>query len=568
MKEIKEENNSDGIQFSVDEARENDLSEQKIEILNSNNDKNIKTESEKNQEKMKRKKIVKWVIYIISMVVMIGVMFHSKRLYDLLSSYTFLPTKYIDYLRYGLIGVNVFFSIFAFLPNVNNLNKILQSILCVALAYALAMANIIVPDYKGQLERMWIEVPNEGDLMINVYVLNESEVMEIYDLQGKIIGIQSQLDAEYQDYALKVINREFEGEPVESKAYEDIYSIVEALYAGEVDAIMLNESYIEIVSENEDFLTFKEDTRVVYTCTQKISLDYDSASIGNITTEPFIILIGGSDSRNYNTLFTSRGAGRTDVNMLAVFNPVTKQVLIITIPRDSYVALWGDSGCMDKLTHATVYSISTWQQTINALFGIKVNYFFRVNFLSIVKIIDAMGGLEINNPYYFTTNACFDVETMSEVGYAEFPEGIITLTGSQVLGYTRERKGYKPDGTQIGDYGRNEHQGIVLEALIKQATSVSTITNISEILKAVEGTFFTDITVDSIYALAQMQLNDMATWSVIKHNLTGSGASRTSYALGQNSGLTYSVVILHEGPLKQAKAMIQQILNNEIIQKD
>ena len=63
-------------------------------------------------------------------------------------------------------------------------------------------------------------------------------------------------------------------------------------------------------------------------------------------------------------------------------------------------------------------------------------------------------------------------------------------------------------------------------------------------------------------------LNDMATWSVIKHNLTGSGASRTSYALGQNSGLTYSVVILHEGPLKEAKAMIQQILNNEIIQKD
>ncbi len=566
MRETNEEKRSKDIQFSVDEEIENDFSEQKIETQNSNSDES-KKELEKKRKKLKRKKIIKWIIYIISMVVMVGVMFHSKKLYDLVSSYTFLPGKYIDYLKYGLIGVNIFFSIFAFLPNVNNLNKILQSILCVGLAYALAMANIIIPDYKGQMERIWTDIPTEGDLMINVYVLNESEVTDIHDLQGKVIGIQSQLDVEYQDYALKVINREFEGEQVESKAYEDIYSIVEALYAGEIDAIMLNESYVDIVSENNDFLTFKEDTRVVYTCVQKISLEYDTDGVGNITTEPFVILVGGSDNRNFKNLFVTKGAGRTDVNMLVVVNPVTKQVLIITIPRDSYVPLWGDSRCMDKLTHATVYSISAWQKTVSALFNVKVNYFFRVNFLSIVKIIDAMGGLEIDNPYYFVSNACMDPVTFKENVTCEFPEGKIVLTGGQVLGYTRERKGYKPDGTQIGDYGRNAHQGIVVDALIKQVTSVSTITNIKELLEAVDGTFFTDISLDSIYALAQMQLNDMATWNVVKHNLTGSGAYKTSYAMGQYNGQTYSVVILNEKSLNKAKTLIQKILNNEIIQK-
>ena len=93
----------------------------------------------------------------------------------------------------------------------------------------------------------------------------------------------------------------------------------------------------------------------------------------------------------------------------------------------------------------------------------------------------------------------------------------------------------------------------MVDALIKKVTSVSTITNIPELLKAVEGTFFTDITIDSIYALAQMQLNDMATWDVVQHNLTGRGASRTSYAMGQSSGKTYSVVILNDGPLNKAK---------------
>lgn len=564
MKEINEESSSNDIKFSVDLKKENELAELKIETQTSNEDKEKRIELEKNKKKMKRKKIIRWVIYIISIVVMIGVMFHSIKLYELISSYTFLPVKYVKYIAYGLIGINAFFSIFAFLPNVNNLNKVLQSILCLGLAYALVITTtIVLPDFKGQLERMFVEVPTEGELMINVYVLTESEINDIHSLQGQIVGIQSQFDVEYQDYALKVINRELEGEPVESKSYDDIYSIVEALYAGEIDAILLNESYADIVSENEDFLTFKEKTKVIYTCVQKVNLEYDSANVGDITTEPFIILIGGSDSRNYKNLFNTSKVGRTDVNMLLVANPTTKQVLIITIPRDSYVALKGDSNCMDKLTHASVYGISAWQKTVNALFDVKINYFFRVNFVSIVKIIDALGGLKINNPYEFSTKSCLDPVTYEGDVYAHFPEGEIVLTGSQAIGYVRERYGKKPDGSSIGDFGRNEHQAIVLAALIKKVTSVSTITNISSLLTAVEGTFFTDISIDSIYALAQMQLNDMATWKVTQQHLKGSGGSRPSHAMG---GRLLSMVILNTKSLDKAIELINKVLNNEIIE--
>lgn len=563
MKEIKEENSSNDMKFSVDLKEENNLSEPEIEMQNSNEGDGKKEELEKNKKKMKIKKIIRWVIYIISMTVMIGVMFHSKQLYDLIASYTFLPEKYLKYLGYVLIGVNAFFSIIAFLPNINNLNKILQTILCLILAYSLVMVTTLVHDSKGQLERMFIEIPTEGELMINVYVLTESEINDIHSLQGKIVGIQSQLDVEYQDYALKVINRELEGKPVESKSYDDIYSIVEALYAGEIDAILLNESYADIVSENEDFLTFKEKTKVIYTCVQKINLEYDSANVGDITTEPFIILIGGSDSRNYKNLFNTSNVGRTDVNMLLVANPTTKQVLIITIPRDSYVALWGDSNCMDKLTHASVYGISAWQKTVNALFDVKINYFFRVNFVSIVKIIDALGGLKINNPYEFHTYSGLDSKTYEPHQYAHFPEGEIVLTGGQAIGYVRERYGKKPDGSNIGDLGRNEHQAIVVDALIKQVTSVSTIVNISSLLTAVEGTFFTDISIDSIYALAQMQLNDMAVWKVTQHHLKGSGGSRPSHAMG---GRLLSMVILNTKSVNQAKELIKKVLNNEVIE--
>ena len=523
----------------------------------------------KPKKKNKSSKKPNIFVYIISAIIMLVTIYLAYRTYALVSSYTFLPEKYIKICLYVLIGFCGFFSIIAFLPNVNNLNKILQSVICALLSVGLIMVNTYLPTIKGQLERTFTAIPEEGDLMINVYVLNDSGYTDITDLEGKTIGVQSELDQEYQEYAIKVINREFEGEEVVTKEYEDIYALTEALYNKEVDAIMFNETYATIVSQNDDFLGFATDTTVLYSCVQKIKLDFNTTDVGNITTEPFVVLVGGNDEwENKMAESTTGYVGRTDVQMLVVVNPTTKQVLIITIPRDSYVPLFGNSNKMDKLTHASIYGYDAWVETVSSYFNVEINYFVRINFASLVNIVDAIGGVDVDNPYYFKSSYCMRWNEENQTAYTEtqeFQEGLIHLDGPGALGYVRERYYIKEDGTNIGDVGRNQHQAIVLKAMIKKLTTVETITHIEDLFKAIEGTFVTNISTDQIYALVQMQLDDMATWNISQYSLSGYGSYETSYAMGQNTGNTYSVLILYSDMVNQAKQYIQQVLNGQTV---
>lgn len=529
---------------------------------------NVEEKNEKKKNRKKKYKKPNIVIYIISVLIMLVTIYLSYRTYALVSSYTFLPAKYIKICLYGLLIFCIFFGIIAFLPNITNLNKILQSVVCGLLSVLLVLANIYLPSIKGQLERTFTPIPEEGEMMINVYVNNSSDFQNITELEGKTIGIQTGLDQDYQDYAIKVINREFDGEDVVTKEYADIYTLADALYNNEVDAILLNETYAGIISENADFLDFKNETKVLYTCTQKIKLDYNTTDIGNITTQPFVVLVGGNDEWVAKMAESTGYVGRTDVQMLVVVNPNTKQVLIITIPRDSYVPLFGNSNCMDKLTHASIYGYDAWVKTVKYFLDVDINYFVRINFASLVNIVDAVGGIEVDNPYYFESEYCtyWDEGAQKTYNYLQkFEQGWIHLDGPGALGYSRERYYIKEDGTNIGDVGRNMHQAIVLRALINKLTSVETITHIDDLFKAIDGTFVTNISTDQIYALVQMQLDDMATWDIVQYSLNGYGSYETSYAMGQSSGQTYSVMIIDRNMVNQAKQYINQILNNETV---
>ncbi|MBQ1523357.1 MAG: LCP family protein, partial [Erysipelotrichaceae bacterium] len=151
------------------------------------------------------------------------------------------------------------------------------------------------------------------------------------------------------------------------------------------------------------------------------------------------------------------------------------------------------------------------------------------NFQSLVNVVDALGGIEIDNPYEMTIAFnIFDRETGQLSGETHtFEEGRIHITGNQALGYVRERKSLRN-----GDVDRVKHQAVVLKGIIDKVTQVSVITKVTDLLKAVEGTFITDLNTDQVYALVQMQLDDMASWTLASTTITGYGDMRTSYAMG------------------------------------
>jgi len=467
------------------------------------------------------------VVYMLSILLWAGSVALAAYLWLTVKGWNILPDRYMTIAMYVLIGIHAFLGIYALFNFVNNRNKILADVVLAVLCAALTLGSIYLPKVKGQVERAFTPVPTEGTLSIDVFTLKTGGVSDIQQLAGQTVGIQESIDLSNQDYAIKVIDREITGDDIVTKAYPDIYSAVEALYAGQVAAIMINESYVAIIADNADFTDFEAATNKVYQSTQSIKLSYDTSAVSNVTTEPFIMLVAGRDTYSYDKIQTS-SLGRSDVVMLLVVNPANKQILIVTVPRDSYVALGGDRTSMDKITHSTVYGIDCLVRTVNAFLGVKVNYFVRLNFQSVIDVVDAMGGITVDNPYEFTTTRW----TLPHGDLITYKQGVINLTGWQALHYARERHLIR-DGVAIGDEGRNMHQTIVMQAMIKKVTSVEMITHIGDLLQAINGTFTTDMNMNDVYALAQMQLDEMVDWDVESYHLTGKDGEAKSYAMGR-----------------------------------
>ena len=149
--------------------------------------------------------------------------------------------------------------------------------------------------------------------------------------------------------------------------------------------------------------------------------------------------------------------GRTDVDIIVNVNPVTKQVMIIGLPRDTYIPNPALAHGYDKLTHLGNDGIQNTMKGVSEYYDIDIDYYGVVNFNTFKYIIDAIGGVDVENPYYFVSTSGGDSLTYY------YEEGIVHLNGASALAYVRERH-----NLSNGDYGRSEHQTIVLKAIIQK----------------------------------------------------------------------------------------------------
>ena len=109
------------------------------------------------------------------------------------------------------------------------------------------------------------------------------------------------------------------------------------------------------------------------------------------------LYISGIDTRGSAIINT-----RSDVNIIATINTDTKQMLLVSTPRDYFVPLSISNGVPDKLTHAGIYGIDVSMDTLGMLYDISLDDYFRVNFAGFIKIIDALGGVDVNSEEAFT----------------------------------------------------------------------------------------------------------------------------------------------------------------------
>ena len=282
-------------------------------------------------------------------------------------------------------------------------------------------------------------------LTYSVIVLKNSSYDEINDLKSKTI---SYLSDDYKNNVKKELSAKIE---YTESLTSEFSKLPELLLDNEVDSIALEESYLTLVYEEVE--DFEDSTKVIYTFDVKVKAHKEENTI-DVTQEPFILYISGIDQ--YGNVNSVRG--RSDVNQLAVVNPKTNHILLVNTPRDYYVQLAGTTGLRDKLTHAGIYGIDKSIATLEKFYGIDINHYVRVNFNTLIKVVDVIGGIDVYSDKSFTpwTNRSVYVN-----------KGWNHMNGKTALAYARERKTYT-----TGDHHRGANQQQVITAIIDKVSNL------------------------------------------------------------------------------------------------
>lgn len=336
----------------------------------------------------------------------------------------------------------------------------------------------------------------------NVIVLDSSEYDELEDLNDLSIAHLDLDTHKGLQNAVTDIKKEIK---FTSLVGEDISDLTEMLESDETSAIILESAQLSIIEEENK--EFYDSIRIIWSTDVEIEIAKIGESV-DVTKDSFNILISGIDTYGSITKVS-----RSDVNILVTVNPSTHSILLTSIPRDYYVLL-PEFNEYDKLTHAGIYGIETSVSAVENLLDTTINYYIKVNFTSLIDIVDAIGGITVESNYDFTT----------QDGY-HFTKGTNKLNGKEALSFARERKAFA-DGDRI----RGQNQELILASLINKAMSASIITNYVDLLNALDDKFVTNITDEEITDFIKKQISEMPSWNINAISLDGSNAYDYTYS--------------------------------------
>ena len=303
----------------------------------------------------------------------------------------------------------------------------------------------------------------------------------------------------------------------------------------EIDVIFVSSSQYSMLSEEIE--TFKDNTKIIYTVTHAVE---SAATVGSansnytINKGVFNVYISGIDTSG-----TISNVSRSDANIIATVNTNTHEILLTSIPRDYYVTLHS-KGAKDKLTHSGIYGINETVTTVEDLLDIDINYYVRVNFTTVIKLVDTLGGIQVYSDYDF-----------SSMGY-HFNKGYNYLDGNAALVFSRERHSFA-----AGDNQRVKNQQAVIEAIIDKVISPELLTKYTSILNSLEGSFQTNIEQDEISNLVKDQLSNMSSWTVKSNALTGTGSYGPTYSMGSTK---LYIMLPNDSSVAEAKEKINDLL--------
>ena len=324
---------------------------------------------------------------------------------------------------------------------------------------------------------------------------------------------------------------------------------------GTCGAILLNKAYLDVIAEMDQYGSFPSQIREIASlkvatvverntpaAQQTSSADEEqtssdtSAKDDAVTDEVYTIFVSGIDTRGGMT-----ASSRSDVNIILTLNATTKQILMVSTPRDYFVPLSISNGVPDKLTHAGIYGVNVCMDTLDMLYDININYYFRLNFAGFEQIIDALGGVTVNSDY--------DFDSGNTTGY-HFNQGENHLNGEQALVFARERYAFKE-----GDRQRGRNQMAVIQGVVDKATQPAFLKNYLSVLDSLDGAFETNVPYDVMASLVRKQLDEGGSWQVLSYSVDGTGDTQKPYSMSSKA----YVMIPDQNTVDKAKVLMKKV---------
>lgn len=496
---------------------------------------------------MKENKVYKVIAILLSIVMIVLMAFFAYQLIkmDILPQNLFIPVILV------FVLISLILILWINLMAHGVVSKVFAMIFVLLYTVSMGIGNFYVYKTDGFMQKVTDHKIGDVKNTVSIIVMDDSNIKDLSSLKGKKVGRLNNVDKVGTNKLLKSVKKKKGSNYFKTKKFDGALSEVEALYNGEIDAMILNESYRGNVTSVEEYEHFSTETRVVYSTSYYTTKKNDSLVVSDITKNPFTILISGND-----TTGDVSELSRSDVNMLVTINPKTSTILLTSMSRDTYVETVcdadGDTACpegqMDKITHTGIYGLNTTRQTVEKFYDLKVNYSFRVNFTSVIDVVDALDGIDLN----------VEEGEQCDLFWANMkpglPVGMHHVDGETALAFARERKAYVD-----GDYQRVRNQQKVMQAIINRAISSSALVNYTSFINSLESAFETNMTYDEITDLIKYELQAKPNWKFETYQISGLGDELMCASLGQAA----SVQVPDLNTVRIAREKIEAVMNGK-----
>ncbi len=411
----------------------------------------------------------------------------------------------------------------------------------VVLSAILGFGSFLIGDVNNAFDKILDSTTKTSSMVVAVRKDDTAE--QITDAEFYNFGVQYTTSADQTRTVVSEIEKELGGQ-IDTVEYSDLIEEAQALYNGEVDAIIFNAGQSGVIENKLD--TFSDDIKIIYK--HNIVVEIESNAVDTSVNEPFAMYLSGIDV--YGDITQE---SRSDVNIVAVVNPKSHQILLVTTPRDYYVTIPGISnGQYDKLTHAGTYGVDASMRTLGELYDVEIPFYGRVNFTSMINIVDALGGLDVESDQAFTTSR--DSEHIMDV-----EEGMNHFNGEEALAFCRERHNL-PDG----DNARGRHQQAVITAIIQKMMSPAMLRSATGIIESVSDGVDTNFTMEQVQALIKNQLRTNATWHIYSVAAEGESAMRSCFSSGS---MELSVCLQDDTSVANIANLIDRVMDGEVLEE-